>query len=77
MKYRICFNQAPHADDWWEVEYESAHWIFWKKWTPVMCPLMGCVSLFFVIKRFVSKDDAQAWVNEAKRDRVHECGAAQ
>jgi len=70
--YRLCFNQAPHCKDWWSVERKGLFgWSTVKDYRCVIHP--G----FIPNRCFESKAEAEAWIVEAKRPRVHQCGPAQ
>lgn len=89
MKYRICKNEAPHRPDWWTVEREAekisgAFW--WKKteivWSPVeeWNPLSSAMSPpcnWFITRAFSSQEEAQTYIDQAKRPRTHVCGDPQ
>lgn len=85
MRYRICRNAAPHQSDWWTVEYEYHPRVFGRlfgaktKWFTVQ-EWDGMITLHGLStqdRRFDDADEAQSWIDEAKRERVHQCGEPQ
>ena len=90
--YRICFNSAPHCTDWWTVEkrkvtkrrqlfrrpvevetweaaFDYREWVTW-------CGPMVRLSTDLFAYRFKTREEAEAWVAEDQKPRVHRCEAA-
>lgn len=87
-RYRICRNEAPHKETWWTVEVEIVYVVkrLWKrttktKWETVMDFAKAELSIhwppYLPTFNFASEAEAQAWIDEAKRPRIHECGEPQ
>lgn len=82
--YRICFNSAPHRPDWWTVECRqietrkrwfrspvvTEEWVTvkdYRRWSP------GIYRVPLPALCFASREDAEAWVREDRKPRVHRC----
>lgn len=72
-RYRICYNEAPHVDPWWTVEREERGWrsVKWQNAAWRYVPYSRRVM------RFKTEAEAKAWIDNAKRPRVHKCGEPQ
>ncbi|MFC5374004.1 hypothetical protein ACFPIF_15680 [Brevundimonas faecalis] len=67
-RFRICRVHERHGKEHYIVEYQT----ILGRWKPIA---MHCARYFRVV--FETKKAAQDWIDEEKRDPVHECGEVQ